>query len=84
LFLFLFLLGRNQGCRFGGKIKVMDMYLFWKVFTVVFIFIVWGGSILNIKPFVTLWKVIKWFLLVIFAAVFVDYAKKELKEWWGK
>ena len=62
----------------------MDMYLFWKVFTVVFIFIVWGGSILNIKPFVALWKFIKWFLLVIFAAVFVDYAKKELKDWWGK
>jgi hypothetical protein len=60
------------------------MYLFWKVFTVVFIFIVWLGSVLNIKPFVTLWKVIKWILLLIFAALSIDYAKNELKEWWSK
>ena len=67
------------------KIKIMEpVSIFWKTFTVVFIFIVWLGSILNIKPFVALWKVIKWFLLVIFVALSVDYAKKELKDWWGK
>jgi hypothetical protein len=45
---------------------------------------VWLGSVFNIKPFVALWKVIKWFLLVIFVALSIDYAKKELKDWWGK
>jgi len=82
--IFFVLLGQNYGRRFRYKIKVMDMYLFWKVFTVVFIFIVWLGSVLNIKPFVALWKVIKWILLLIFAALSIDYAKNELKEWWSK
>ncbi len=58
--------------------------IFWQIFTAAIFFIVWAGSILNIKPFVALWKVIKWFLLVIFVALSVDYAKKELKDWWSK
>jgi len=67
------------------EIKIMEpVSIFWKVFTVVFVFIVWLGSVFNIKPFVALWKVIKWFLLVIFVALSIDYAKKELKDWWGK
>jgi hypothetical protein len=45
---------------------------------------VWLGSVLNIKPFVALWKVIKWILLLFFAALSIDYAKNELKEWWSK
>lgn len=67
------------------QIKVMEsLNTFWQVFIVVFIFIIWAGSTLSIKPFVTLWRFVKWFLMIIFAVLFANYAKKEVKEWWNK
>jgi hypothetical protein len=61
----------------------MDINIFWKVFTVVFIFIVWVGALFNIKPFVALWKIIKWFLLIIFTVLLAGYAKDTIKQWWN-
>ena len=61
----------------------MDINIFWKVFTVVFIFIVWAGALFNVKPFVALWKIIKWFLLIIFTVLLAGYAKDTIKQWWN-
>jgi hypothetical protein len=57
--------------------------IFWQIFTASVFFIVWAGSILNIRFFVALWKVMKWFLIIVLGVLFADYAKKELKQWWN-
>ena len=31
-----------------------------------------------------LWKIIAMFFVVLFATLFANYAKKEIKEWWSK
>jgi hypothetical protein len=59
----------------------MDVSKFWQIFSLVFFFIVWFGSILNIKPFVVLFKIFKWCLIIIFGVLFLNYAKKEFKTW---
>lgn len=59
----------------------MDVTKFWQIFSLVFFFIVWFGSILNIKPFVVLFKIFKWCLIIIFGVLFLNYAKKEFKTW---
>ncbi len=59
----------------------MDVTKFWQIFSIVFFFIVWFGSILNIKPFVVLFKIFKWCLIIIFGVLFLNYAKKEFKTW---
>ena len=41
----------------------------------------WFGSIMNIKPFVALFKLFKWCLMVIFTVLFLNYLKKEFKDW---
>jgi hypothetical protein len=58
--------------------------IFWQIFTAAIFFIVWAGSILNIKPFVAIWKVMKWFLIMVIGVLFIDYAKNEVKDWWSK
>jgi len=62
----------------------MDVSKFWQIFSIVFFFIVWFGSILNIKPFVALFKLFKWCLMVIFTVLFLNYLKKEFKDWMNK
>jgi hypothetical protein len=59
----------------------MDVNKFWQFFSLTFFFIVWLGSILNIKPFVVLFRVFKWCLIIIFGVLFLNYAKKEFKTW---
>jgi hypothetical protein len=59
----------------------MDVTKFWQIFSLVFFFIVWFGSILNVKPFVVLFKIFKWCLIIIFGVLFLNYAKKEFKTW---
>ena len=59
----------------------MDVSKFWQIFSLVFFFIVWFGSILNVKPFVVLFKIFKWCLIIIFGVLFFNYAKKEFKTW---
>ena len=63
------------------NINYMDVTKFWQIFSLVFFFIVWFGSILNIKPFVVLFKIFKWCLIIIFGVLFLNYAKKEFKTW---
>ena len=65
------------------QIKVMEINKFWQVFTVVFFFIVWAGALFNIKPFVALWKVMRWFLIIIFTVLLAGYAKDTIKQWWN-
>ena len=60
----------------------MEINKFWEIFTVVFFFIVWAGAVFNIKPFVALWKIMRWFLLIIFAVLLAGYAKGAIKQWW--
>ena len=62
----------------------MDVSKFWQIFSIVFFFIVWFGSIMNIKPFVALFKLFKWCLTVIFTVLFLNYLKKEFKDWMNK
>jgi hypothetical protein len=59
----------------------MDVTKFWQIFSLVFFFIVWFGSILNVKPFVVLFKLFKWCLIMIFGVLFLNYLKKEFKTW---
>jgi len=59
----------------------MDVTKFWQIFSLVFFFIVWFGSILKIKPFVVLFKIFKRCLIIIFGVLFLNYAKKEFKTW---
>jgi hypothetical protein len=59
----------------------MDVTKFWQIFSLVFFFIVWFGSMLNIKPFVVLFKLFKWCLIMIFGVLFLNYLKKEFKTW---
>jgi predicted branched-subunit amino acid permease len=47
--------------------------------------VVSGVFLLRKLPVVdVIWSVLKMIIVGIFAAIFVDYAKKEVKEWWNK
>ena len=35
-------------------------------------------------PLGFLWKLVVSFFVVLFATIFINYAKKEIKEWWKK
>ena len=34
--------------------------------------------------FAMLWRVVSMFFVVLFAILFANYAKKEIKDWWSK
>jgi len=39
----------------------------------------------NTNPiFYAIWRIIRLFGIVLFATLFANYAKKEIKEWWNK
>ena len=39
----------------------------------------------NVHPiFGGIWKIVKWFGIILFATLLANYAKKEVKEWWNK
>jgi energy-coupling factor transporter transmembrane protein EcfT len=44
-------------------------------------FVAW---VLRNTPLGFLWKILRMFLIILFATLFVNYVKKELKDWWGK
>jgi hypothetical protein len=40
--------------------------------------------ILRQTPLGFLWQIYKWFWIILFATLLLNFAKKEIKEWWGK
>ena len=57
----------------------------YQVFVVVALLLVtFGLWLLRNTPFRFLWQIYKMFWLVLFATLFIDLFKKEIKEWWNK
>ena len=40
--------------------------------------------LLKDTPLGFLWKVYKWFWVILFAVLMANYVKKEIKDWWKK
>ena len=40
--------------------------------------------LLKDTPLGFLWKVYKWFWIILFAVLMANYVKKEIKDWWNK
>lgn len=57
----------------------------YQVFVVVALLLVtFGLWLLRNTPLRFLWQIYKMFWLVLFATLFIDLFKKEIKEWWNK
>ena len=74
------------------KLKVMTLLYAdaeysteYQVFVVVALLLVtFGLWLLRNTPLRFLWQIYKMFWLVLFATLFIDLFKKEIKEWWNK
>jgi energy-coupling factor transporter transmembrane protein EcfT len=56
-----------------------------QIFVVVVLFLVtFGLWLLRNTPLRFLWQIYKMFWIVLFATLFIDFFKKEIKEWWNK
>lgn len=55
--------------------------MFWIIFCLVMVMLYFFRHIPIIG---ILWKIVVMFFLVLFATLFINYAKKEIKEWWSK
>lgn len=56
-----------------------------QIFIVVILAIITIGLwFLRNTPLGFLWKIYKWFWIILFVTLFVNYAKKEIKDWWNK
>ena len=57
----------------------------YQVFVVVALLLVtFGLWLLRNTPLRFLWQIYKMFWIVLFATLFIDLFKKEIKEWWNK